>query len=199
LTRQAFTLWFTGLPGSGKTTLARAVGAHLAERGIRVAALDGDEIRQYVSPNLGFSKSDRDLNVRRIGQMACLLARDGIVPIVAAVSPYRQARLDVRRALGGSFVEIYMACDLDALIARDPKGLYAKALRGEIEHFTGVSDPYEAPPSPDLTIHTENEAVETSLQRIVHHLEARGMIPAPAGQKVSGRRSTPHPPSHDRP
>lgn len=176
MTRQAFTLWFTGLPGSGKTTLARAVGAELSQRGHRVAVLDGDEIRQGVSPELGFSRRERDLNVRRIGQMALLLARDGIVPIVAVISPYRQARQDVRRALGGTFVEIYLECDLEALVARDPKGLYAKALRGEIEHFTGISDPYEVPLSPDITIHTGSDAVEASQRRILQHLEARGMV-----------------------
>jgi len=176
LTRQAFTLWFTGLSGSGKTTLARAVAAELSQRGYRVSVLDGDEIRRTISPPLGFSKCDRDLHIRRIGQMAALLARDGIIPIVAAISPYRETRRDVRRALGGTCVEIYLECDLGALMDRDPKGLYAKALSGEIEHFSGVSDPYEVPSSPDLTIHTACEAVEASQRRIVEHLELRGMI-----------------------
>jgi adenylyl-sulfate kinase len=179
VTRRAFTLWFTGLSGSGKTTLARETASELSRRSYRVALLDGDEVRQFLSPDLGFSKADRDLNIRRIGQMALLLARDGIVPIVAAISPYHDARREVRRSLGGTFIEIYLECALDTLIARDPKGLYAQALRGQIEHFTGISDPYEVPPSPDIIVRTDRESVDASLRRIVYQLEVRGLVPSP--------------------
>ena len=176
MTRRVFTLWFTGLSGSGKTTLARTVAAELKARGYRVAVIDGDEVREDVSPDLGFSKADRNLNIRRIGRMAGLLAREGVVPIVAAISPYEDARRDVRRALGGTFVEIYLQCGLDTLIARDPKGLYARALTGAIEHFTGISDPYEVPSFPDITVRTDRESVAESHRRIVRQLEARGTI-----------------------
>lgn len=179
MTRPGFTLWFTGLSGSGKSTLAGAVGRELATRGYQVEILDGDEIRQTLSHELSFSKADRDLHIKRIGYMAHLLSRNGIVTVVAAISPYRDARRAVRRAHGSAFIEVYLECSLEALVRRDPKGLYAKALDGRIEHFTGVSDPYEAPETPEIRVCTDRESVEESYRRIVRALEERGTIARP--------------------
>ncbi len=134
MTRSGLTLWFTGLPGAGKSTLARRVAETLVGRGLRVELLDGDEFRASLSSDLGFSKEDRDINVRRIGFVARLLSRNGIVAIVAAISPYRAIRDEVRRQHEAPFVEIFVDCSLDELIRRDTKGLYARALRGEIDH-----------------------------------------------------------------
>src|SRR5512147_2229753 len=135
---KGFTLWFTGLPSSGKSTLARRVEDVLLERGMRVEVLDGDEVRENLSKGLGFSKEDRDTNIRRIGYVARLLSRNGVIAITAAISPYRDVRDEVRRAHESRFIEVFVDCSLDELVKRDRKGLYAKALRGEIQHFTGV-------------------------------------------------------------
>jgi adenylylsulfate kinase len=180
-TRRAdgLTLWFTGLSGAGKSTLARAIGQEIVARGRRVEILDGDEIRTNLSKGLGFSKEDRDTNIRRIGYVARLLSRNGVVAIAAAISPYREIRDEVRHAHEARFVEIFVDCSLDDLVRRDEKGLYAKALRGEIQHFTGVSDPYEAPVLPDIHVHTGCERVEESLARIVEWLQHRELIPRP--------------------
>jgi adenylylsulfate kinase len=172
-----FTLWLTGLSGAGKSTLARRVRDVLAARGSRVEILDGDEIREHLSKGLGFSKEDRDTNVRRIGYVARLLSRNGTIAIVAAISPYRDVRDEVRRAHEVPFVEVFVECPLDELVRRDAKGLYARALRGEIPRFTGVSDPYEPPCSPDLAVHTGIEAVPQSLAAILTLLEQRALIP----------------------
>jgi adenylyl-sulfate kinase len=174
---RAFTLWLTGLSGSGKSTLAREVQVDLAKRGYRVEILDGDEVRRTATRRLGFSKADRDLNVRFIGTLAGFLSRNGVVAIVAAISPYLATRQDVRRRHGGAFVEVYVKCGLEELVRRDPKGLYAKALRGEVERFTGISDPYEPPISPEITVCTENERVSASRRRIITELENCGLIP----------------------
>jgi adenylylsulfate kinase len=174
-----FTLWFTGLSGAGKSTLARAVRDELAARGRRVEVLDGDEIRTNLSKGLGFSKEDRDTNIRRIGYVARLLSRNGVAVIAAAISPYREVRDEVRRTHEAPFVEAFVDCALDELVRRDGKGLYAKALRGEIAHFTGVSDPYEPPPSPDIHVRSDRESVEESLARILEWLEKRQLIDAP--------------------
>src|SRR5512136_3088603 len=139
-----FTLWFTGLSGSGKSTVARLVEKSLRERGMRVEVLDGDVVRTNLSKGLGFSKEDRDTNIRRIGFVCKLLSRNGVVAIAAAISPYREIRDELRRDIG-CFVEVYARCPLDTLVERDVKGLYKKALAGEIANFTGVSDPYEPP------------------------------------------------------
>src|ERR1700757_2070412 len=141
-----FTLWFTGLSGSGKSTLANLVADELRARGRRVEVLDGDEVRTNLSKGLGFSKEDRDTNIRRIGYVARLLSRNGVVVIAAAISPYREVREEVRRAHESPFVEAFVDCSIDELVRRDAKGLYAKALRGELPNFTGISDPYEPPP-----------------------------------------------------
>ena len=170
---QGFTLWFTGLSGAGKSTLAQGVREVLVTRGRRVEILDGDEVRNNLSKGLGFSKADRDTNIRRIGFVARLLSRNGVVAIGAAISPYREVRDEVRAAHEAPFLEVYVNCQIEALVGRDTKGLYAKALRGEIEHFTGVSDPYEPPISPELTIHSDRETVAESVDRIVALLEGR--------------------------
>ena len=172
------TLWFTGLSGAGKSTLAEAVRDALVARGRRVEVLDGDEIRTNLSKGLGFSKEDRDTNIRRIGYVARLLSRNGVVAITAAISPYSEVRDEVRRAHEARFVEVFVDCSIDELVKRDKKGLYAKALRGEIKNFTGVSDPYEAPASPDIHVHTDRERVEESLERIVGWLEQQRLIPS---------------------
>src|SRR2546426_535704 len=148
-----FTLWFTGLSGAGKSTLAAAVSAELRGRGVPVEVLDGDEVRTHLSKGLGFSKEDRDTNIRRIGYVAKLLARSGACAMTAAISPYRAIR-DEQRAQIGRFVEVYCLCAIPVLAERDAKGLYKKALAGEIKNFTGIDDPYEAPERPEVTVDT---------------------------------------------
>jgi len=174
---KGFTLWFTGLSGSGKSTLADRVAGILLERGMKVEVLDGDVVRQNLSKGLGFSKEDRDTNIRRIGFVCHLLTRNDVVAIAAAISPYEAIR-DENRALIGRFVEVYCKCDLETLKDRDPKGLYEKALRGEIANFTGVSDPYEPPKNPEVVCDTDAEDVDASAARIIGTLEQMGYIPA---------------------
>ena len=144
---QGFTLWFTGLSGAGKSTLANLAAEELRKRAHRVEILDGDEVRTNLSKGLGFSKEDRDINIRRIGYVCNLLARNGVIAISAAISPYRDVRDEVR-GLHQRFFEVFVRCTIDKLVERDVKGLYKKALAGEIKHFTGVSDPYEEPLKP---------------------------------------------------
>jgi sulfate adenylyltransferase len=173
-----FIVWFTGLSGAGKSTLAQALRARLAPEG-PVEVLDGDEVRLYLSRGLGFSKEDRDTNVRRIGYVARLLARNGVGVLTAAISPYREVRDEVRRlaaADGIPFVEVFADATLEALVERDVKGLYEKALAGRISHFTGVSDPYEPPVAPEVVVHTDREPVVASLGRIEAALEERGLL-----------------------
>ncbi|HSO76467.1 MAG TPA: adenylyl-sulfate kinase, partial [Blastocatellia bacterium] len=155
--RKGFTLWFTGLSGAGKTTLARLVEAELLSRGQRVEVLDGDIIRTNLSKGLGFSKEDRDINIRRIGFVCNLLSRNGVIAIAAAISPYREVRDELRNEIA-SFVEVYVKCPIDVLAERDVKGLYKKALAGEIKNFTGVDDPYEAPVAPEVLVETDVDA-----------------------------------------
>jgi adenylyl-sulfate kinase len=181
---QGFTLWFTGLPSSGKSTLARGVEQVLLERGVNVEVLDGDEVRETLSKGLGFSKQDRDINIRRIGFVAKLLSRNGVAAIAAAISPYRDVRDEMRAAIG-RFVEVYVACPIDVLKERDVKGLYKKALAGEIKHFTGVDDPYEPPLHPELVIESDHESVEESVGKIVRVLEVMGYIPRVTGAEYS--------------
>ena len=173
-----FIIWLTGLSGAGKTTLANALRERLAGCG-RLEVLDGDEMRTTLCKGLGFSREDRDANVFRIGYVAKLLARHGVVTIVSAISPYRDARDQIRRAAveqGVPFIEVYLDVPLETLIARDVKGLYRKALAGELAHFTGVSDPYEAPLQPDVVIHTNREPVDASAETILDVLAARGLL-----------------------
>jgi adenylyl-sulfate kinase len=171
-----FTLWFTGLSGVGKSTLAQAVRDEIVAQGRRVEILDGDEIRTNLSKGLGFSKEDRDTNIRRIGYVAGLLSRNGVVVLTAAISPYREVRDEVRRSHQAAFVEVLVDCSLEELVRRDRKGLYAKALRGELPHFTGISDPYEPPLSPEIHLHTDRESVDESRIKIVDWLQLSGLL-----------------------
>jgi adenylyl-sulfate kinase len=164
------TLWLTGLSGAGKSTIAERVAAELRLRGRRVEVLDGDVIRENLSKGLGFSKEDRDTNIRRIGFVAELLARNGVVVIVAAISPYRAVRDEVRGRID-HFVEVHVHCPIEELVRRDVKGLYRRALAGEIANFTGVSDPYEEPRTPEITVDTSVENVDDSVQRVLAVLE----------------------------
>jgi adenylyl-sulfate kinase len=170
MSQKGFTLWFTGLSGAGKTTLARLVDAELRGRGHNVEVLDGDVVRTNLSKGLGFSKEDRDTNIRRIGFVCNLLTRNGVVAIAAAISPYRAIRDEVRVQIG-SFVEVYIACPIDVLAERDVKGLYKKALAGEIKNFTGIDDPYEEPFNAEIVIHSDSETPEQSAARIIARLE----------------------------
>lgn len=174
---KGFTLWFTGLSGSGKSTIAEAITPRLNELGRRVEILDGDEVRTNLSKGLGFSKEDRDTNIRRIGYVAQLLTRNGAIVITAAISPYRAIRDEVRSRIG-NFVEVYAKCPLEALIARDVKGLYKKALAGEIKEFTGVSDPYEEPLHPEVIVETDRETVDESVNKILARLSELGYLPS---------------------
>jgi adenylylsulfate kinase len=181
-----FILWFTGLSGAGKSTLSHAVAAELAgER--RIEILDGDEVRTHLSKGLTFSREDRDTNVHRIAFVARLLAHHGVGVITAAISPYRITRDAIRQLAtdrGITFLEVFANASLESLVERDPKGLYAKALAGELPHFTGVSDPYEEPLSPDVVVFTDRESVATSVARIVDALRSRGLVAAPSGIEV---------------
>lgn len=177
---QGFTLWFTGLSGSGKSTLAHKVEELLLERGLKVEVLDGDVVRQNLSKGLGFSKEDRDTNIRRIGFVCHLLTRNDVVAIGAAISPYQEIREENRRLIG-RFVEVYCKCPLEVLKERDVKGLYEKAERGEIANFTGVSDPYEEPLNPQVLVETDRESVDESVGKIMSTLEIMGYIPAVPG------------------
>jgi len=179
--QRGFTLWFTGLSGAGKTTLARLVETELIRRGHKVEVLDGDVIRTNLSKGLGFSKEDRDTNIRRIGFVCNLLTRNDVVAIAAAISPYREIRDEIRDQIG-SFVEVYCECPIEVLAERDVKGLYKKALAGEIKNFTGVDDPYEAPVSPEVIVHTGNESPEESVARIFSKLEQISLVAAQAGR-----------------
>jgi adenylylsulfate kinase len=175
---RGFILWLTGLSGAGKSTLAQAVRPRL-EPAHEVEVLDGDEVRAFLSRGLGFTRTDRDENIRRIGYVARLLARHRVAVLVAAISPYREARDEVRRLAaeqGLPFLEVYVRASLEVLIHRDVKGLYKKALAGEIPHFTGISDPYEPPPAPEVTVPTDSESVEQGVERILSALAARGLF-----------------------
>ncbi len=169
-------IWFTGLSGSGKTTVAQIVEDKLVDAGVPVELLDGDVVRENLSKGLGFSKEDRDTNIRRIAFVAHLLQRNGVFVITAAISPYRAVRDEVRAEIG-AFVEVFVRCPVEELIRRDVKGLYERALRGEVAQFTGVSDPYEEPLNPEVTVDSEAEDIETSLRKVVGRLEELGYLP----------------------
>ena len=175
--RRGVILWLTGLSGAGKSTLAAAVRDAIAESH-PVQVLDGDEIRAYLSKDLGFTREDRDTNIRRIGFVARLLARNGVLAIAAAISPYASVRDEVRAlavADGIVFVEVFVSAALDSLVARDAKGLYGRALAGEIAHFTGISDPYEPPARPEVTVYTDRESIRESATKILKALAAQGV------------------------
>jgi adenylylsulfate kinase len=171
-----FCLWFTGLSGSGKSTVGTIVAEELRRRGRRVEVLDGDEVREHLSKGLGFSKEDRDTNIRRIGFVASLLARHGVVAITAAISPYRDVRDEVRGWIE-HFVEVFVDTPLEVCEQRDVKGLYAKARSGEVPVFTGVSDPYEAPLNAEITLKTAGRDPRDSAEEVLAYLEARGLLP----------------------
>ncbi len=171
----AHTLWFTGLSGAGKSTLSALVADALRQRGEKVEVLDGDEVRTHLSAGLSFSKEDRDINVKRIGYVCKLLTRNGVWAVSAAISPYREIR-DFNRQQIGRFIEIYVECSIEELSRRDVKGLYKKALAGEIKNFTGVSDPYEPPLNPEITVNSGTEKVEQSLGKILAYLENKKFI-----------------------
>ena len=193
--QKGFTLWMTGLSGAGKTTLTNALVKELHERGVSIEVLDGDEVRTNLSKGLGFSKEDRDTNVRRIGYVSRLLSRNGVGVITAAISPYRSIRDEIRKATeadGAAFVEVYVKCPIAVLAERDVKGLYKKALAGEIKEFTGVSDPYEEPFAPAVIVYTDRETVSQSARRILRELEQRGLLNTPVMpyQRVAEPKST---------
>jgi adenylyl-sulfate kinase len=176
-----FTLWFTGLSGAGKTTISELVVEELQTRGSAIEVLDGDVVRQNLSKGLGFSKEDRDTNIRRVAFVADLLSRNGVPVITAAISPYREIRDEARQMMDGRFIEAYVKATVEECERRDVKGLYAKARSGEIKEFTGVSDPYEPPENPEVVLETEQESPEQSAQRIIAYLEQRELIPPAKG------------------
>ena len=178
---KGFTIWLTGLSGAGKSTLGEELERVLVERGLSVELLDGDEVRTNLSKGLGFSKEDRDINIRRIGYVCKLLSRNGVVAIAAAISPYQEVRREVRDMID-SFVEVYMECPIDVLTERDPKGLYKKALSGEIANFTGISDPYEPPEAAEIVCDTDGESVQESVTKVIRSLELMGYIPTEEGK-----------------
>jgi len=172
---KGFTLWFTGLSGAGKTTLADRMEEILKARGLKVEMLDGDVVRTNLSKGLGFSKEDRDINIRRIGFVCNLLTRNGVVAIAAAISPYEEIRQENRKLIK-HYVEVFCKCSLEKLVERDVKGLYAKAIKGEIKGFTGVSDPYEEPVNPEVVVNTAEEAIDESIAKIIGKLEQLGYL-----------------------
>jgi adenylyl-sulfate kinase len=177
------TLWFTGMSGAGKSTLSAVVAQRLRDAGARVELLDGDVLRTHLCRGLGFSRADREENIRRIGFICELLSRHGVISIVAAISPYRASRDEVRSRVP-SFVEVYVTCPMDVLIDRDVKGLYRKALAGEIPQFTGISDPYEPPLAPEVTIDSSSETPEQGVAKILAALEQAGVLAARTASMV---------------
>ena len=174
---KGFVLWFTGLSGAGKTTIAVALEPELKKRGVKVERLDGDIVRESLTRDLGFSKEDRDKNIERVTFVAKLLSRNGVGVVASFISPYQATRDMVRREVT-NFIEVYIDVTLDTVIERDVKGLYKKALAGEIPNFTGVSDPYEAPENPEIVVPTGEQTLEESVQHVLSELERLGMIPA---------------------
>jgi len=173
--QKGFTVWFTGMSGAGKTTISQLLEGRLRSFGVKVELLDGDVVRTHLSKGLGFSKEDRDENIRRIGFVCELLLRNGVIAIAAAISPYRAIREEVRARIS-NFVEVYVQCPVEVLASRDAKGLYRKALAGEISHFTGISDPYEPPLAPEVTVDSSTETPEQGLERVWTALENLGLI-----------------------
>ena len=172
---KGFTIWFTGLPCSGKTTVSELVAEKIRNQGRNVEILDGDVVRTHLSRGLGFSKEDRDINIRRIGFVCQLLTRNGVATIAAVVSPYREVRDHNRREIG-NFVEVYAKCPLEVCMERDVKGMYKKALAGEIKDFTGVSDPYEEPLNPEVILETDQETSQESARKVIARLEELGYL-----------------------
>lgn len=175
MTHAGFTLWFTGMSGAGKSTISAIIEKRLRDAGAKVEVLDGDVVRTHLSKGLGFSKEDRDENIRRIGFVCELLSRNGVIAIVAAISPYRAVREEIRARVA-RFVEVYVNCPIETLAQRDVKGLYKKALAGEIAQFTGVTDPYEPPLNPEVTVNSSRETPEESAALIWATLERLGFV-----------------------
>lgn len=174
--QRGVTVWFTGLSGAGKTTISRAVLKELQSRECKLEVLDGDVVRQNLTRGLGFSKEDRDENIRRIGFVAHLLTRNGVIVLVSAISPYRRIREEVRQRIE-NFIEVYVNAPLEVCEQRDVKGLYEKARAGEIKHFTGIDDPYEAPINPEVECRTDLETLEESVTKVLASLAERGYLP----------------------
>jgi adenylyl-sulfate kinase len=177
MTHHGFTLWLTGMSGAGKSTISDELISRFRAAGAKVELLDGDVVRTNLSQGLGFTRQDRDTNVQRIGFVAELLSRNGVIVIVAAISPYRATREEVKSKIA-NFIEVHVDCPLELLAQRDVKGLYKKALAGEVGNFTGISDPYEPPLDPAVVVHSDRETVPESVDIIWRELEARGLITA---------------------
>ena len=185
-----FTLWFTGLSGAGKSTLAEILKQRLRERGRLVEILDGDEVRTHLSKGLGFSREDRDINIKRIAFVAKLLTRNGVATISAAIAPYREARVWARQEIG-NFVEVYVKCPLEVCRQRDVKGLYKLVDEGKIKNFTGVDDPYEEPENPEVVVETDKESTEESVQKIFAKLEELGYLVPEGSSKEEAAQLAP--------
>jgi adenylyl-sulfate kinase len=175
MTHAGCTVWLTGLSGAGKSTLSALLFSCLREAGAKVELLDGDAVRATLSPGLGFTRPDRDTHIRRLGFVSELLSRNGVIVLVAAISPYRETREEVRRKIV-NFVEVFVDCPVSVLAARDVKGLYKRAIAGEVGNFTGVSDPYEAPLNPDVAVHSDTESIDESLEKIWREMARRDLI-----------------------
>ena len=173
--QKGFTLWFTGLPCSGKSAVADRVAEILKDRGLKVERLDGDIVRQSLTRDLGFSKEDRDTNIRRVTFVAKLLTRNGVAVLTSFVSPYREIRAESRREIG-NFIEVYVKCSLEVCMERDVKGMYKKAINGEIEEFTGISDPYEEPLDPEILLESDKETLEESADKVIQRLNDLGHL-----------------------
>ena len=177
---EPFTIWFTGLSGSGKSTLSRRIYLEIRRRGLKAELLDGDIIRTNFSQELGFTKRERNINVKRIGFLSWLLNKHGIISVVAAIAPYKETR-QINRKLIKNYIEVFCNCPLEVVEKRDVKGLYAKARKGLIPHFTGISDPYEPPSNPEIVVYTDKETVEESVNKIINFLEESKFLPPVSG------------------
>ena len=175
MSNKGFTLWFTGLPSSGKSTIADAVARKLKEMGLKVERLDGDIVRKSLTSDLGFSAEDRRKNIERVTFVAKLLTKHGVAVIASFISPYRDMRRKSREEIG-NFVEVFVKCPLEVCIERDTKGLYKKALRGEIKNFTGISHPYEEPENPEIVIETDKYSIEDCVRKVINNLKKLGYI-----------------------
>ena len=182
--QRGVTIWFTGLSGAGKTTICRAVENELRAQGYPIEVLDGDIVRENLTKGLGFSKADRDTNIRRIGFVSHLLTRNGVIVLVSAISPYREVREEVRQTIG-DFVEVFVNAPLEVCEERDVKGLYKRARAGEIKQFTGIDDPYEPPLNPEVECRTNEETLEESVGKVFSMLEQLGYLPAPSALKTA--------------
>jgi len=191
MSTKGVTIWLTGLPSAGKTTLAHLLGEKIRERGITgIEILDGDVIRMNLCKDLGYSQEDRMTNIRRIAFVSQLLTRHGVIVIVAAISPYRESRDNARQEIK-DFVEVFVKCPIEVLIERDVKGLYKKALAGNLPHFTGVSDPYEEPLNPEILIETHRETPDESAAKILAVLDKQGYLPAASATRQEKRKTSP--------